>query len=95
MGGVARKSAFVMQVLADVLNAPVKVARSENACALGAAMFAAVVAGIYPNIQAAQESMSSGFDLFYEPNPNHVKIYQALYDQYNQLGSFAEGGCSK
>ena len=95
MGGVARKSAFVMQVLADVLNAPVKVARSENACALGAAMFAAVVAGIYPNIQAAQKSMGSGFDLFYEPNPDHVKIYQALYDQYNELGSFTEGVCSK
>jgi L-ribulokinase len=95
MGGVARKSPFVMQVLSDVLDAPVKVARSENTCALGAAMFAAVVAGIYPNIKEAQKSMGAGFDLFYNPDPKNVRIYQALYEQYNQLGRFIEGFCGR
>lgn len=95
MGGVARKSPFVMQVLSDVLDAPVKVVRSGNACALGAAMFASVVAGIYPTIGEAQKNMGSGFDMFYKPNPQNVKVYQSLYEQYNQMGRFIEGTCDR
>ena len=52
---VAKKSPFVMQIVADVLNMPIKVARSEQACALGSAMAAAVVAGIYQNTSEAQK----------------------------------------
>ncbi len=90
MGGVARKSPFVMQILADVLNAPIKVVRSENVCALGAAMFAAVVAGIYPNVQKAQERMGSGCDLFYQPDPLNAPLYQKLFEQYKLQGGFIE-----
>jgi len=50
-----------MQILADVLNMPVKVAKSTQAVALGAAMFAIVAAGYYKDIYQAQKSMSSGF----------------------------------
>ncbi len=57
LGGVAKKSPFVMQVVADVLNRPIKVARSEQACALGSAMAAAVAAGIYPSTSEAQAKM--------------------------------------
>lgn len=49
VGGVAKKSPFVMQTLADVLNKPIQVARSDQACALGAAMYAAVAAGVHPS----------------------------------------------
>jgi L-ribulokinase len=55
LGGVAKKSPLVMQIVADVLNMPIKVARSEQACALGSAMAAAVVAGVYPNTAEAQK----------------------------------------
>ncbi len=48
LGGVAKKSPLVMQIVADVLNKPIKVARSEQAVALGSAMAAAVVAGVHP-----------------------------------------------
>ena len=90
LGGVAKKSPFVMQVLADVLDRPIKVARSEQTVALGAAMFAAVVAGIYGSVEEAQQAMGSGFDAVYDPIPENVKKYQALYEKYGKLGEFVE-----
>jgi len=90
IGGVAKKSPFVMQNLSDVLNMPIKVATSDQACALGAAMFAAVVSGIHPDVKAAQEKMGSGFDKEYTPRPEYVEVYQKLYNKYQNLGNFTE-----
>lgn len=90
IGGVAKKSPFVMQTLADVLNKPIKVASSDQACALGAAMNAAVAAGIHPTVQEAQEAMGSGFDAYYEPRQANVKVYQKLYEKYQKLGKYSE-----
>lgn len=90
IGGVAKKSAFVMQTLADVLNMPIKVAKSDQACALGAAMCAATAAGIYPTIQEAQKAMSSGFDAEYLPNAEKHNIYKILYQKYFSLGAVIE-----
>jgi L-ribulokinase len=94
LGGVAKKSPFVMQVLADVLNCPIKVAKSEQSVALGAAMFAATVAGIYRTVEDAQKAMGSGFDKVYHPVPQNVKKYQVLYEKYGRLGEFLEGETS-
>lgn len=88
MGGVAKKSDLVMQTMADVLNKPIKVATSEQAPALGAAMYAAVVCGVYPDTQAAIKGMSNGFDKEYQPIAENVKVYQGLYDKYNLFGDF-------
>jgi L-ribulokinase len=90
IGGVAKKSPFVMQVLSDVLNMPIRVVRSEQACALGAAMCAATAAGVYPSMEAAQAAMSSGFDAEYLPNVEKAKIYAVLYEKYVKLGGFIE-----
>jgi len=90
MGGVAKKSVFVMQTLANVLNLPIKVVRSENACALGAAMFAAVAAGVYNSIEEAQQKMSSGFDAEYHPQPKEVIAYEHLFEKYVKLGNLIE-----
>jgi L-ribulokinase len=90
LGGVARKSPFVMQTLADVLNMPMKVAATEQTCAVGAGMFAAVVAGIYPNVEEAQKKMGQGFEKEYTPNPENVKKYEAIYEKYLKLGQFTE-----
>ncbi|KAA0994107.1 ribulokinase [Dyadobacter aurulentus] len=90
IGGVAKKSAFVMQTLADVLNMPIKVAASEQACALGAAMFAAVASGIYTTLPEAQQAMSSGFDAIYQPREKQAEVYQALYKKYQDSGAFIE-----
>ncbi len=92
IGGVAKKSPFVMQTLADVLNKPIRVAQSDQACALGAAMCAAVAADAHPSLEAAQRAMSSGFDADYVPRPAQVAVYESLYRQYIELGSFVEMG---
>ncbi len=88
LGGVAKKSSFVMQILSDVLNMPIQVATSEQTCALGAAMYAAVVAGIYPTINDAQINMGKGFDKTYLPIPENVEKYKLLYKEYSVLGNF-------
>lgn len=90
LGGVAKKSGYAMQVLADVMNRPIKIVNSENACALGAAMFAAVAAGLYPTIGAAQEAMSSGFETVWEPRAQHVPYYAERYRKFQELGAFTE-----
>ncbi|MBN1293376.1 MAG: ribulokinase [Candidatus Latescibacteria bacterium] len=90
LGGVAKKSPFVMQVLADVLNRDIKVAESEQTCALGAAMFAATVGGIYDKVEDAIEHMNSGFGHEYKPNQDHAELYISMYDRYSRLGAFIE-----
>ena len=90
IGGVSKKSAFVMQTLADVLNMPIKVAASEQACALGAAMFASVAAGVHPDLESAQEAMSSGFNAVYQPREAQSAVYQQLYQKYLEAGAYIE-----
>jgi L-ribulokinase len=90
LGGVAKKSPLVMQTLADVLNRPIKIARSEQAPALGAAMYAAVAAGVYPDVSAAVRAMGNGFDRVYQPIPEHAVLYEKLYAAYGRLGDFVE-----
>jgi L-ribulokinase len=92
LGGVAKKSPFVMQVVADVLNMPIKVARSEQACALGSAMAAAVASGIWATTEEAQAHMGGGIETEYLPNPENAARYRELYEQYKKLGKFIEFG---
>lgn len=91
LGGVAKKSTLVMQTLADVLNMPIKVASSDQAPALGAAMYASVAAGIHPNTQSAIKAMGNGFDKVYEPIAGNVPIYEKLYQEYMEFGKLIEG----
>ena len=90
IGGVAKKNPFVMQIVADVLNMPIKVAKSDQTCALGSAMAAAVVAGIYKDVPAAQKAMGGGFEKEYKPDPVKAKKYDNLFAGYKKLGSFIE-----
>jgi L-ribulokinase len=90
LGGVAKKSPFVMQLVADVLNMPIQVAHSEQTCALGSAMAASVVANIHPTVEEAQKAMGQGFEKVYEPNPDLAKVYEEKYVEYNRLGDYIE-----
>jgi len=92
IGGVAKKNPFVMQIVADVLNMPIKVAKSDQTCALGSAMAAAVVAGVYKDISAAQKAMGGGFEKEYHPDPVRAKKYETLFKKYKDLGSMIEKG---
>jgi L-ribulokinase len=90
LGGVAKKSELVMQTMADVLNMPIKVASSEQAPALGAAMYAAVAAGIHPDTQSAIRAMGNGFDKIYKPIAKNVPVYDNLYKEYVKFGELIE-----
>lgn len=90
IGGIALKSPFVMQTMCDVVNLPIKVCNTDQACALGAAMFAATAAGIYDKVEQAIEAMNSGFSKTYVPNEANHKAYAALFEKYSKLGKFTE-----
>ena len=90
LGGVAKKSPFIMQMMADVMNMPIRIHRSEQTCALGAAMFAATVAGVYTKVEDAMAAMGQGFDAVYEPNAELVSIYKERYEKYKTMGVFLE-----
>ncbi len=92
LGGVAKKSPFIMQVLADVLDMPIKVARAEQACALGAAMCAAAAAGIHPSLRDAQKAMGNGFEREYVPDPRKAAVYRKLYEKYSATAELIEKG---
>lgn len=91
IGGVAKKSTCVMQILADVMDKEILVASSDQACALGAAMFAAVAAGLYETLEEAQKTMGGGFSATYSPNPENAEKYKHIYDDYTALGKLLEG----
>lgn len=90
LGGVAKKSPFIMQMMADVMNMPIRIHKSEQTCALGAAMCAATVAGIYPKVEDAMEAMGHGFDTAYNPNKKRVAFFKKRYKKYKKLGVFVE-----
>ena len=90
LGGVAKKSPYVMQTMADVMNMPIRIHKSEHTCAMGAAMFAATVAGVYENVQDAMTAMGQGFDAEYHPNQKNAGYYNNRYQQYKKLGAFIE-----
>jgi len=96
-GGIAEKDPFTMQIYADVINMPIKIAGSAQAPALGSAIFGAVAAGKerggYDTIDEASKVMSSLSDKVYTPNPENVKIYDKLYAEYKILHDyFGKGG---
>jgi L-ribulokinase len=86
LGGVARKSPYIMQVMADVMDMPIRIHRSEQTCALGAAMFAATVAGLYPKVEDAMTAMGQGFDKEYHPDSSRAALYAKRYRRYQALG---------
>ncbi|MDR2370866.1 MAG: ribulokinase [Treponema sp.] len=86
VGGVARKSSLVMQIAADVLDMPIHVRSGDESVARGSAMFAAVGAGLYPDIPSAQEKLCSPVEKIYRPRSGMVLAYNRLYGQYKELG---------
>src|SRR5690606_57842 len=88
IGGISKKSDFIMQVCADVWNSPIDVLESEQSCALGAAIFASVVGGVYANVDEAQKVMASPVCKRFTPNKEAAEQYQALYQNYLTLGQY-------
>ena len=92
IGGISKKSDYVMQTCADIWNCPIEVLESDQSCALGAAIMASVAAGKFPTEEAAQQIMASPVCKTYQPNQAHVATYDVLYEKYQSLGNFVTGG---
>ena len=90
LGGVAKKSTYVMQTMANVLNMPIRIHSSEQTCAAGAAMFAATAAGLYAKVEDAMNAMGQGFEKTYEPQTDKVGYYAKRYKMYLELGNKIE-----
>lgn len=84
-GGIAEKNPLVMQIYADVIGRPMKISRSSQTCALGAAIAGAVVAGVYPDYASAQRAMTGLKPHVYKPDPAAHRVYQELYGLYKVL----------
>lgn len=89
-GGIAQRSDFAVQVAADVLGMPIKVAATDEGSALGAAMFAATAAGHYARVEEAQAAMGAGFKATYEPDPERAARYTDGYGRYRELAAAVE-----
>ena len=92
-GGIARKDLFTMQLFADVLGIPIRIAATSEAPALGSAVNAAVAAGVYPSFAEAIPAMSQVSDTVYRPNAANRAVYDRLYAEYKRLHDyFGRGG---
>ena len=96
-GGIAKKNPLFMQIYTDVLNREIQVIRTEQAPAMGSAMFGAVAAGKenggYENIMEAAEAMCEPFEKKYTPNAENAALYEELYAEYTLLHDyFGRGG---
>ena len=90
IGGISKKAPFVMQTLADVLNMPIRIVRSQQTCALGAAMFAAVAAGVYRDIMEAMKYMGADIEVEYKPDTRRARVYEILYQKYLKIAEIVK-----
>lgn len=90
VGGISLKSSYVMQTLADVMGVPIRVARTQQAGALGAAMLAAVAAGLFDSLQSATDRLGQGNLKLYTPRVEFDHLYKLRYKRYRLLGNFLD-----
>jgi len=97
-GGISQKDELMMQIYADVTNMEIKISASQQAPALGSAMFGAVAAGKerggFETIQEAAKVMAKVKDYVYKPIPENVKVYNELYEEYKILHDYFGRGAN-
>ena len=90
VGGISQKSPFVMQMLADAIGKDIHVSECKQSCALGSAICASVVAGIYPTIEDAQRALCSPIIRTYSPDAEHRALLEKRHALYRAAGVFTE-----
>ncbi|ERJ57437.1 ribulokinase [Sphingobacterium paucimobilis] len=87
-GGIPNKAPYVVQVLADVLGCDVQVVDSDQTCALGSVIFAALASGIYGDIDQAKLKLAARVSKTYHFNAERAAVYEKLYQGYKELTQF-------
>ena len=90
VGGISLKSSYVMQSLSDIMGVPIKVAKAQQAGALGVAMCAATASGFFKSVETAQLLLGQGVLTEYEPRKEFSEIYEELYSRYKKFCGFLE-----
>ena len=91
-GGIARKNPMLMQIYADVMGMPIRVADSTQPGCKGGCIFAAAASGQFENVYAAAEALADKCETVYTPDPRRHSQYTALYDHYHRLAAYFGGG---
>lgn len=88
-GGIAERSALMMQLLADVTGLPVTIPDSSQIPARGAALCGAIAAGAqrggYDDFETAVAELGPAMSLRYEPSPRHRATYDEVYSIFRSL----------
>ena len=82
------KNQWLMQLYCNVTNLPLSVATTEQVGALGSAVYGAVAAGCYDNLEAAAAAMGGKRPAAYVPEPESVELYDELYAEYERLHDY-------
>ena len=91
VGGISKKSVYIMQMMADVLGKETVIVDSDQTCALGAAIYAAVACGKYRTAAEAISHMAAKVVCCYRPDRGKVDFYDRQYDRYLELAEYVEG----
>lgn len=88
--GLARNNPFLVQTMADVLGRTIEVPDVENPTALGAAIHAAVAAGIVGSFAEGAKQLGARSLRRFEPNKERFADYQMLHAEYRRLADDEE-----
>lgn len=95
IAGGLKRNRMLMQIYADVTGRPLSILDAEQGPALGSAMYAAVAAGVYPDLFAAARAMSQVKLNVYTPNPAAQTVYDELYQEYRALHDYFGRGANQ
>ena len=84
-GGIAEKNPMLMQIYADITGREMRVSGSSQTCALGSAVAASVIAGVYPDFPSAQKAMTHLKPVTYRPIPENHEVYNRIFALYKKV----------
>ena len=94
-GGIAQKDEMMMQIYADVLNRPIRIAGTKQACARGAAIAATVAAGCYTDLVSACDALAIPDYCIYYPDEKNSRAYRSLFAEYKTLHDYFGTGVNR
>jgi L-ribulokinase len=94
-GGIAIKDPLMMQIYADVTGRPIRVAANTQAAAVGAAIFGASAAGLFPSLYDAVSVMGRVREDAYTPDSDARAAYDRLYREYETLHDYFGRGANE